>query len=48
MKAKRYWLVLNPFEERILVASLIRFRNRLINQGRYTDCVDDLIARICT
>ena len=48
MRSKKYWLVLSSLEERILVASLIHLKNKLIQQGRYTDCVDELIAKIIT
>ena len=47
MKAKRYWLLLSASEERLLITSLIRMKNKLIQQGRYTDCLDELIAKIC-
>lgn len=46
MKKMKYWLILSPVEDRILLASLIRLKNKLIQQGRYTDCVDELIARV--
>lgn len=46
MKAKKYWLVLSASEERILITSLIHLKNKLIQQGRYTDCLDELIAKI--
>lgn len=46
MKKTKYWLILSPVENRILLASLIRLKNKLIQQGRYTDCVDELIARV--
>ena len=46
MKKTKYWLMLSPEESRILLNSLIRLKNKLIQQGRYTDCVDELIARV--
>ena len=44
-KKKRY-LYLNDEEFSILVQALIQFRNSLITQDRYTDCVDELIVKI--
>ena len=41
MKKPRYYITLNSEETR-----LIRMKNRLIQEGRYTDCVDELIAKI--
>ena len=46
MKQQKYYLYLNSEEIRIVLQSLIRMKNRLIKQGRYTDCVDELIAKI--
>lgn len=44
-KKKRY-LYLNDEEFGILVQALVEFRNSLITQGRYTDCVDELIVKV--
>lgn len=46
MKTLRYYITLNAEETRLLLRSLIRMKNRLVAQGRYTDCVDELIAKI--
>ena len=46
MKKPRYYIILNAEEKRLMLWSLIRMKNRLIAQGRYTDCVDELIAKI--
>lgn len=46
MKKRRYYITLNAEETRLLLRSLIRMKNRLTAQGRYTDCVDELIAKI--
>mgnify|MGYP006916075159 CR=1 FL=1 len=46
MKKQKYYLSLNSEETRLVLRSLIRMKNRLIAQGRYTDCVDELIAKI--
>ena len=46
MRKPKYYLALNAEETRLVLQSLIRMKNRLIAQGRYTDCVDELIAKI--
>jgi hypothetical protein len=46
MKKPRYYITLNSEETRLVLRSLIRMKNRLIQEGRYTDCVDELIAKI--
>ena len=46
MKKQKYYLSLNSEETRLVLRSLIRMKNRLTAQGRYTDCVDELIAKI--
>ena len=43
-KEKRY-LYLSNDETRLVVQSLIRFKNKLQQQGRFTDCVDELILK---
>ena len=43
MKNKKRYLYLNDEETRLVVQSLIRFKNKLQKQGRYTDCVEELI-----
>ncbi len=42
----KYYLYLNTSEIRIVTQSLLRLRNSLIRQGRYTDCVDELLVKI--
>ena len=44
-KEKRY-LYLNHEEIRFVMQSLILFKNKLQHQGRYTDCVDELILKL--
>jgi hypothetical protein len=46
MKQQRYYVALTTEELRFVLQSLIRLKNRLIREGRYTDCVDELIAKI--
>ncbi len=45
MKQKRY-LYLNESEISVVLHSLVRLKNSLIQQGRYTDCVDELILKV--
>lgn len=45
-KGKKYYLYLNQEETRLVLHSLIRFKNKLQQQGRYTDCLDELIVKI--
>ena len=42
-KKKRY-LYLSNEEHRIVVQALVKLKNALIQQGRSTDCVDELIG----
>lgn len=48
MRKPKYYVALNAEETRLVLRSLIRMKNRLTAQGRYTDCVDELIAKIAT
>ena len=41
---KKY-VLLFPDGSRIVLLSVIRIKNKLTQQGRYTDCVDELIAK---
>lgn len=46
MKDKKRYLYLNDEETCLVLKSLIRFKNKLLQQGRYTDCVDELILKV--
>ena len=46
MKNKKRYLYLNDDETRLVLQSLIRFKNKLQQQDRYTDCVDELILKV--
>ena len=46
MLKKKHYLYLNESEHSILVKSLVGLRNKLMQQGRFTDCVDDLILKV--
>lgn len=45
LKKKRY-LYLDEIEHSILIKSLVQMKNRLIREGRFTDCVDELIMKV--
>ena len=44
-KQKRY-LYQDDEEISVMLQSLIRLKNTLIREGRYTDCVDELIVKV--
>ena len=46
MKQPKRILVLSSCEYRQMLHGLIYFRNKLIQQGRYTDAVDEVICKI--
>ena len=43
---QKYYVELNRQEWRLIIEGLNRFRNKLIAEGRYTDCVDELIIKV--
>lgn len=46
MLEKLYHLYLDSQERNLLLHSLVELKNQLIQQGRYTDCVDELIFKV--
>ena len=40
MRDKKYYIVLDDFERRVVVNCLKEMRNNLIANGKYTDAVD--------
>lgn len=46
MKEQKFHLYLSENERRFLIQNLIWFQNKLRQEGRYTDAVDDLITKI--
>lgn len=46
MGKMKHYLYLNAGEIRLVLQSLVRFKNKLQQQGRYTDCVDELIRKV--
>lgn len=46
MKSVKYYIPCTEEEVRIVLHSLVQMRNRLIREGRFTDCADELIAKL--
>lgn len=46
MKDKTNHLYVDRHEKKIILHSLVELKNALIQQGRYTDCVDELIYKV--
>lgn len=46
MRKQKFYLYLNDAEQRIVLQSLVRLKNRLIQEGRYTDIVDEVIVKL--
>ena len=46
MKQPKRILVLSSSEYRLMLHGLIHFRNKLIQQGRYTDAIDELLIKL--
>lgn len=46
MREKKNHLYLDNHERTILLHSLVELKNQLIVQGRYTDCIDELILKV--
>ena len=45
MREQKFHLYLSENERRFLIQNLIWFQNKLRQEGRYTDAVDDLIIK---
>ncbi len=46
MKKQQFHLYLNDDEYRKVLQALIALKNNLIEQGRYTDAVDDVLIKV--
>ena len=46
MKTEKYHIYLSTRERNEIVASLINLKNKLIEQGKYTDAVDDVLFKV--
>ena len=46
MKPPKRMLVLSPSEYRLMLHGLIHFRNKLIEQNRYPDAINELLVKL--
>lgn len=46
MLKKKIKMTVTDEESMLILFSLVELRNRLIEEGRYTDAVDDLILKL--
>ena len=46
MREQKYHIYLDSHERKLLIHSLVELKNQLIQQGRYSDCVDELIFKV--
>ena len=45
-RKKKVLLRVTETEFRLMVKSMVALRNKLIEEGRYTDCVDELLVKL--
>ena len=46
MREKKTHLYVDSRERTLLLHSLVKLKNQLIQQGRYGDCVDEIIFKV--
>lgn len=46
MRDKKYYIVLDDFERRVIVNCLNEMRNKIIADGKHTDAVDEVLLKI--
>lgn len=46
IRKQKFYLYLNDIEQRIVLQSIVRLKNRLIQEGRYTNIVDEAIVKL--
>ena len=46
MKEKKYYIVLDDFERRVVVNCMNEMRNNLIANGKYTDELDEVLLKV--
>ena len=46
MREKKYHIYLTAEEQSRVIQSLIRLKNQLLEQGKYTDAVDDVLGKV--
>lgn len=45
MRDKTYHIYLDSHERKLLLHILVKLKNQLIQQGKYGDCVDEIITK---
>ncbi len=48
MREQKYHVYLTAEEQSRVIQSLIRLKNELLEQGKYTDAVDDVLCKVHT
>ncbi len=46
MRDKKYYIAFDGYERGVIVNALNEMRNSLLQQGRYTDAVDEVLLKI--
>ena len=46
MKEEKYFVALDRFEMGMILRGLVELKNEMLEEGRYTDCVDELIIKV--
>ena len=46
MKEPKRILVLNPSEYRLMLYGLLHVRNKMLEQGRYPDAINELLVKL--
>ena len=46
MGTEIYHIYLNADEQKQIIISLLNLKNHLIEQGKYTDAVDDILCKV--
>ena len=46
MHDRKYYIAIDGYERGIIVNALNEMRNNLLQQGRYTDAVDEVLLKI--
>ena len=46
MREKKNHIYMDSQERTLLLHSLVELKNQLIQQGRYTDCIDEIIFKV--
>ena len=46
MKQEKYFIALDRYEMGMILRGLVELKNAMLNEGKYTDCVDELIIKV--